>query len=94
MFFLPSEDDFVATSSIRKVLVFPSSAVPMKAARDNQGVQILLSKKGSRLVSIVRLSESGLQDPKYYRTRTLPAVGSYLKAESLPQRQLELGETN
>jgi DNA gyrase subunit A len=92
VFFLSVDEEFVATSSIRKVLVFNSSAVPMKAARDNQGVQILLSKKGSRLLAIVRLAESGIQDPKYYRTRTLPAVGSYLKEASLPQRQLELGE--
>lgn len=93
MFPLPAEDDFVLTSSIRKVLAFHSSAIPAKAARDNQGVQVMLAKKGSRVVQAVRVVDSGLRDPDHYRVKTLPAVGTFLRDGSLPARQLELGET-
>ena len=90
--YLPVEDDFVAMSSIRKALVFHSASLSAKTTRDSQGVQVLASKKGSRMVSLTRLSDSGLSDPAYYRTRGLPAVGCYLKENSLPQRQLGIEE--
>ena len=91
---LPAEEDFVVTSSIRKVLVFHSSLVPAKVARDNQGAHVMQSKKGSRVVSVVRASESGLADPDHYRVKAIPAVGTYLRDGSLPRRQLEIGEAD
>lgn len=90
IFFLEADDDFVAVSNIRKVLVFNSDKVPLKPTRTNQGVQVLLSKKGSTMVSCRRLSESNIADDKYYRTRKIPAVGTYLKEETLQDRQLGL----
>ena len=90
IFFLEADDDFVAVSNIRKVLVFNSAKVPLKPTRTNQGVQVLLSKKGSTMVSCRRLSESNIADDKYYRTRKIPAVGTYLKEETLQDRQLGL----
>ena len=90
IFFLEADDDFVAVSNIHKVLVFNSAKVPVKPTRTNQGVQVLLSKKGSTMVSCRRLSESNIADDKYYRTRKIPAVGTYLKEETLQDRQLGL----
>ncbi|NLB45664.1 MAG: topoisomerase IV [Clostridiaceae bacterium] len=90
IFFLEADDDFVAVSNIHKVLVFNSAKVPVKPTRTNQGVQVLLSKKGSTLASCRRLSESNIADDKYYRTRKIPAVGTYLKEETLQDRQLGL----
>lgn len=90
LFFIEEDDDFVAVSNIRKVLVFNSGQVPVKTTRTNQGVQVLLSKKGSYMVSCRRLKESNIKDDKYYRNRRLPAVGTYLKESTLDDRQLGL----
>jgi DNA gyrase subunit A len=90
LFFIDADDDFVAVSNIRKVLVFNSRQVPVKSTRTNQGVQVLLSKKGSYMVSCRRLSESNIKDDKYYRNKKIPAVGAYLKESTLDDRQLGL----
>jgi DNA gyrase subunit A len=88
--FLSEPEEFVAISSIRKVLVFNSEAVPVKATRTTQGVQILLQKKGSTLQTLERLKNSTINDPAPYRARTLPAAGLYLKEGTLASRQVSL----
>jgi len=90
--YLTEAEDFAAFSSLRKAIVFSSALIPVKATRNSQGVQVLVSKKGSRMTSVTRLSEVGFTDPEYYRIRKTPAIGYYLKEETLKNRQLTLGE--
>lgn len=90
IYHLNQAEDFAAFSSIRKVLVFNSEQVALKTTRSTQGVAVLLSKKGSTLVNLKRLSDSGIAEPQYYRTKVLPAVGSYLKESTLVNRQVGL----
>ncbi|MEA4888371.1 MAG: DNA topoisomerase (ATP-hydrolyzing) subunit A [Clostridiaceae bacterium] len=92
LFFLATDadEDFVVFSSIRKALVFNSQAVPVKTTRATQGIQVLLSKKGSRMVDCKRLGESNIADAQYYRNKNIPAVGFYLKENTLIDRQLGL----
>ena len=87
------EEDFFISSSIRKALIFNSSSIPVKTTRTTQGIQVLLSKKGSTMASIRRLADSGISEPQYYRTRTLPAVGTYIRENNLSKRQLGLEQT-
>jgi DNA gyrase subunit A len=93
MHHLADDEDFVVISNIRKALVFSSKAVPVKTTRSTQGVQVLLSKKGSKMVSFKRLSDSGIIEPQYYRNKNLPAVGFYIKENTLTDRQLGLEVT-
>ncbi|MBR1998170.1 MAG: hypothetical protein IJ993_07115, partial [Akkermansia sp.] len=51
------DPDMVATSSIDKAVIFKCSLVPLKTTRTTQGVQLLLSKKGSVLRSLSLLEE-------------------------------------
>jgi hypothetical protein len=60
------------------------------ATRFSRGVQVLLSKKGSQLVAFKRLRDSNIAQAQYYRNRTLPAVGTYIKESTLVDRQLGL----
>lgn len=90
MYHIQEDEDFVAMSNIRKALVFNSQAVPVKSTRSSQGVQVLLSKKGSQMVTFKRLSESNIADAQYYRNKHIPAVGSYIKENTLVDRQLGL----
>ncbi len=96
-FYLGDQDqDFVAISSIHKALVFNSDKVSLKATRTNQGSQVMLVRKDS-LLACIPLAACTLQDQAYYRTRRLPAVGRYIKEESLIERQLalqDLGQTD
>ena len=90
--YLPAdtEEELVAISSLRKALIFNTKNIPMKTTRSTQGVSVLAAKKGSTMTALVPLSESGIADPRYYRSKNLPAIGTYLKDETLVNRQVEL----
>ena len=88
-YYIAEDQDFVACSSIDKVLVFNSSGIGPKAARDSQGVQVLKSKKGSFLVKLKPINEIALKEPEYYRAN-IPAIGCYMKDEDKEDGQIEL----
>ncbi len=89
IFFLEEDMDFVAFSSIDKVLVFNTSQINPKATRDSQGVWVLKSKKGSNLRKILPIGEANLNEPEYYRAN-VPAIGYYLKEEDKEDVQIGL----
>ena len=83
--------DLVAMSSIKKVLVFNTASVAKKTTRDSQGVIVMKSKRGSELTSMQELAASGLNDPDYYRTKSIPAIGCYIKGDAMDKgEQLSL----
>lgn len=88
--FITQDIELVAKSSIDKVLIFNTETINPKTTRTSQGVQVLLSKKGSRMVSIQNLAETKFQNPDYYRTKNIPAKGCYLKAEDKEDTQIQL----
>ena len=92
-FLAEDEDpDMVATSSIDKAVIFKCSLVPLKTTRTTQGVQLLLSKKGSVLRSLSLLDEVEVEDPEYYRIRKLPAIGYYIREKSLEAKQISFDD--
>ncbi len=88
--YLAEDTDLVAYSSINKVLVFNTAAINPKTTRDSQGVQVMKSKKGSRMCSVKTIEESGIRNPDYYRTKVIPAIGCYLRAEDLEDKQITI----
>lgn len=91
MMFITEDIELIATSSIKKVLVFNTEGINSKTTRDSQGVQVLTSKKGSTLVHIKTLEEMKLIDVEYYRTKNIPAIGCYIKEEDkLEAQQMSL----
>jgi DNA gyrase subunit A len=88
--YLESDMELVAYSSIKKVLIFDTSNINPKSTRDSQGVQVLKAKKGSTMTKLRTVEESGLKDPEYYRTKSIPAIGCYLKDEDTDVKQVEL----
>ncbi|MBR3341928.1 MAG: topoisomerase IV [Clostridiales bacterium] len=94
-FLLLSEDedpDLIVTNSLDKAAVFKSSLIPLKTTRTTQGVQLLVSKKGSVLRTLARLAEVEVQDPEYYRIRKVPAIGYYIKENSLEAKQVSFDD--
>lgn len=90
MMFMTEDMDLIATSSIKKVLVFNTEGINPKSTRASQGVQVLTSKKGSTLIHIKTLEEMQLSDLEYYRTKNIPAIGCYIKEEDKADIQLSL----
>ncbi len=86
--FLETDTELVAYSSINKVLIFDTANINAKTTRDSQGVQVMKEKKGSRMCMIKTIEESGIKNPDYYRTRSIPAVGCYFREEDAESKQL------
>jgi DNA gyrase subunit A len=88
--YLESDIELVAYSNIKKVLIFSTAHISPKSARDSQGVQVLKEKKGSLMISVKTIEESGIKKPEYYRTKTIPAVGCYFRDEDAENKQLTI----
>lgn len=88
--FLPADTELVAFSSINKVLVFNTAKIALKTTRSTQGVQVLNSKKGSTLSCVKTLNEVVFKDFDYYRTKNIPATGTYLQETDSATEQLKL----
>ncbi len=86
--YLESDMDLVAFSNINKVLIFNTGNINPKTTRNSQGVQVMKEKKGSRMCSVKTIEESGIKNPDYYRTRSIPAVGCYFREEDAEDKQL------
>ncbi len=88
MRYIKEDCELVAFSSINKVLIFNTAKVAEKATRSTQGVAVLTPKKGSILKKICTLDEVAFTDFDYYRTKNIPARGSYLKDEDTSGEQI------
>ncbi len=90
MQYVMEDEELVAFSSLKKVLIFDTSNINPKSTRDSQGVQVLKEKKGSVMTSIKRLPDTTFKDLDYYRTKNIPAVGCYLKDEDKEDNQIKI----
>ncbi len=88
--YLDSDVELVAYSNIKKVLIFNTNNISPKSSRDSQGVQVLKEKKGSFMCAIKSIEASGIKNPLYYRTKTIPAVGCYFREEDTEDKQLTI----
>ncbi len=88
--FINEDVELVAFSSINKVLVFNTGSINSKTTRNSQGIQVMKEKKGSRLCYVKTIQESGIKNPEYYRTRSIPAVGCYFREEDAEDKQISL----
>ncbi|MEI6603044.1 MAG: DNA topoisomerase (ATP-hydrolyzing) subunit A [Clostridia bacterium] len=87
---LMDDCEMVAFSSINKVLIFNTALIASKTTKSTQGVQVLKSKKGSFMSSVQTISESGLVNLSYYRVKSIPGTGSYLRDQDIEDKQITL----
>ncbi|MBQ4516766.1 MAG: topoisomerase IV, partial [Clostridia bacterium] len=88
--YLPEDTELVVFSSINKVLIFDTAKIPLKSTRSTQGVQVMTPKKGSVIAKVVTLDEVTFTEFDYYRTKNIPARGSYLKDDDVQGEQISL----
>ena len=74
---------------LKKVLIFDTAKIN-PTDRTSAGVQVMRAKKGSAVIEIKKIVDVSFKDPKYYKTKNIPAVGYYLKEEDAEDQQLEL----
>ena len=77
---LKEDTELAVFSSINKALIFNTGKINPNTTRTANGVQVLKGKRDSAMVRVCPVEETGIADLGYYRTRTLPAIGRYLKA--------------
>ena len=87
------DGEIVCYADNNKVLVVSTDKIPIKSTKSTQGVQVMkLTKKGAKMVRVVKSAESGIENLKYYTTKNIPAVGSFLKKDDTIDRQISLFE--
>ena len=86
--FISEDCELVAFSNNQKILIFHTAKVAEKFTRSTQGVQVMTQNKGNVLTKVCALDEVVLKDFDIYRTKNIPARGSYLKDEDMGQTSL------
>lgn len=81
---LDEDREIIAFTDNNKVLAVDTANIPLKSTKSTQGVQVVkISKKGATLTKIVESENSGLDNIKHYRTKNIPAAGSFLRSEDV-----------
>lgn len=75
IFVINEDEDFAFESSTGKILVFSSSAIPVKATKSTQGVQTLRLTKTATAVRFDRAGSLKVRKPDNFRALNLPAAG-------------------
>ncbi len=88
--YIETDTELVAYSNIKKVLIFDTGNINAKTTRGSQGIQVMKEKKGSRMCEVKTIEESGIKNPDYYRTRSIPAVGYYFREEDAEDKQITI----
>ncbi len=83
--YLPTETDILLTSTNGRMLLVNSGALQTKSTRDNGGVAVMTQKKGQRIFTAEVYTDGMLDSPHRYRTRNLPAAGSFRHQEKAEQ---------
>ncbi len=82
--YLPENTELVAFTDNNKVLVFDSDKVPEKTTKSTQGVQVMkITKKGAKVTRVCTVKDSELEDAPHFRTKNIPAAGSFLRKDDL-----------
>ena len=82
MLWLPSDCEIVAFTDNNKVLAVNTEKIPLKSTKSTQGVQVMkITKKGAVLTKVTESQSSGLINTSHYRTKNIPAAGSFLRTE-------------
>ncbi len=84
--FTAQDREYMVTSSAGRVLLVHSGAVAEKSTKDNQGISIMVLKKGQTLAAAIPFEEQMLGNAHRFRTKTLPSAGSIPKESDLGEQ--------
>ena len=84
--YLPDNRDIVFVSSVNRALVVNTAQIPEKSTKSSIGVQVQVLKKNQTVKSVSPADGLNLENPAKYRTKNIPARGSFLKDEDIAQQ--------
>lgn len=91
MFVVPEDSLFVLCSGNSRCLIVDSSQISLKATKNTAGVSVM-TLKGKNIVSHVWIYSDGMfSKPEKYRTKNIPASGSFVKEDETSPLQTLLG---
>ena len=79
MFCVTENTDFVLTASNSRTLIVNSGMISVKTTKNTSGVHTMTLKAKTVLASVKPLEEGMFTDPDHYRTKNIPAAGSFLR---------------
>lgn len=84
------ETQYVMTATNGKTLIVNSAMIPSKAKRDTMGVKVLELKGKNTLYRAERYRDGMFVKPDKYKTKNIPAVGTFISADDKEASQLTL----
>ena len=73
-----ADREYELTSTAGRVLLVHAGAISVKSTRSTIGVSVMTFRGKNKLYSVRPYAEGGFAKPDRYRTKTLPAAGSFL----------------
>lgn len=88
--FMDDENELVLINEQEQMVIFSADLVDTVNNRSNLGDKVQSLKKNSVSLVFKPLVNLDIQDPDYYRIKTIPQNGRYLKGEGLLAKQVDL----
>ena len=90
-----SGKDMIIQNDQDRMILVESDRISLKATRNSQGNRIM-TLRDSHQVSFIGFADQfpDKYNLDYYRVRTLPAAGRFIKEEDLSAKQMSLTELN
>ncbi len=82
--------DILLISNGGKALCFNSAAVSLKTTKSTQGIMVMQPTKGSLVADAALAAECGFKELRPYRSKNIPAKGSFIKPEDEGTEQITL----
>lgn len=78
--------DIVLISSVNRALIVNTAQIPEKSTKNSIGVQVQTLKKNQTVKSVITARAAQLGNPAKFKTKNIPARGSFLKDEDIAQQ--------
>ncbi len=86
MFYVAAEKDFVLFASNGKTVIINSALIPEKSTKNTQGVIVFTQKAKNTVTDVTSVENSNILKTDYYRTKSIPAVGHFLRDQDLAEK--------
>lgn len=86
IFHLKEDIEFILRATNSRTLIANSAAINAKASRSTLGVQVMSLRKNTAVDTVQVFTEDSILNDHRFRTKTLPAAGSFPRKEDLGEQ--------
>ena len=88
--FVPSAAEILLTSTNGRMLLVNTAAISEKTTKNSGGIMVMTQRKGQRVFTAEIYVAGSLENEHRYRTKNLPAAGSFKPSGTAEQAQMDL----